>query len=117
MTSAAATSLEARRAELLARKAQLAARLDQISGEFEDHDARDWEEMATERETDEVLEDLGAAAERELRMIEAALARIEAGDYGYCVQCGEKISEERLDLIPATPFCAAHADPRNTRKS
>ncbi|SOB92876.1 TraR/DksA family transcriptional regulator [Rhodobacter maris] len=117
MTSAAVTSLATRQADLLARKAQLAARLEQISGEFEAHDSRDWEEMATERETDEVLEDLGAAARRELRMIEAALARIAAGEYGYCARCGEKISEERLDLIPATPFCAAHADPRRADKS
>ncbi len=65
--------------------------------------------MATEREGDEVLEDLGQSAQTELRMIEAALVRIEEGEYGYCVTCGEKISEERLDLIPATPFCAEHA--------
>ncbi|PTV94479.1 TraR/DksA family transcriptional regulator [Rhodobacter aestuarii] len=100
---------ETRRAELLARKNQLETRIDQISGEFEEHDSKDWEEMATEREGDEVLEDLGAAAQNELRMIEAALTRMESDDYGYCVICGERIPEERLDLIPATPFCAEHA--------
>ncbi|MBZ4023468.1 dimethylmenaquinone methyltransferase [Rhodobacter sp. TJ_12] len=101
--------LETRRAELLARKAQLETRMSQISGEFEMHEAKDWEEMATEREGDEVLQDLGAAARTELRMIEAALARMDEGEYGYCVTCGARIAEERLDLIPATPFCAAHA--------
>jgi len=102
-------SLEIRRQELLARKAQLAQRMTQISDEFETHEAKDWAEMATEREGDEVLQDLGAAARNELRMIEAALARIDDGEYGYCVTCGAQIAEERLDVIPATPFCRDHA--------
>lgn len=102
-------SLDIRREELLTRKAQLTDRMRHISGEFGEHDAKDWAEMATEREADEVLEDLGAAAQNELRMIEAALARMGEGEYGYCVTCGERIPEERLDLLPATPFCATHA--------
>ena len=65
--------------------------------------------MATEREGDEVLHDLGDAARTELRMIAAALARLEGDEYGFCVTCGERIDEERLDLIPATPFCRQHA--------
>lgn len=105
-------SLDTRREELLARKAQLTERMQQIAGELDAHEAKDWEEMATEREGDEVLEDLGTAAQTELRMIEAALARMDEGEYGYCVTCGEQIAEERLDLIPATPFCAAHAGRR-----
>ncbi|MDV7269354.1 TraR/DksA family transcriptional regulator [Thioclava sp. A2] len=98
-----------RREELLARKAQLLDRVDQIEAEFEEHEAKDWEEMATEREGDEVLHDLGDAASAELRMIEAALSRLAEGEYGYCVTCGERIDEGRLDLVPATPFCRQHA--------
>lgn len=40
-----------------------------------------------------------------LRQIEAALGRLEQGDYGYCVKCGEDIAEARLEAAPATPFC------------
>lgn len=98
-----------RKAELEARRDFLRRRIAGIGAELDSHDAKDWEEMATEREGDEVLEDLGQSAQTELRMIEAALVRIEEGEYGYCVTCGEKISEERLNLIPATPFCAKHA--------
>lgn len=98
-----------RRSDLLARKAQLLTRVDQIEAEFEGHEAKDWEEMATEREGDEVLHDLGDAASAELRMIEAALARLDAGEYGFCVTCGERVDEARLDLVPATPFCRQHA--------
>ena len=98
-----------RKAELEARRDFLQRRIAGIGAELDSHDAKDWEEMATEREGDEVLEDLGQSAQTELRMIEAALVRIEEGEYGYCVTCSEKISEERLNLIPATPFCAEHA--------
>jgi RNA polymerase-binding transcription factor DksA len=41
----------------------------------------------------------------ELRQISAALQRIDAGDFGTCTKCGAKIDEERLDLLPQTPFC------------
>ena len=98
-----------RREELQARKAQLLGRIDQIEAELESHEAKDWEEMATEREGDEVLHDLGDSARNELRMIEAALARMDEGEYGFCVTCGERIDEARLDLLPATPFCRKHA--------
>ncbi len=41
----------------------------------------------------------------ELRQIEAALGRIEAGDFGYCVACGEEIAPKRLALNPTAPVC------------
>ncbi|MDH5453596.1 MAG: TraR/DksA C4-type zinc finger protein [Paracoccaceae bacterium] len=94
-----------RKAELEARQADLMNRIAGIGAEFDTHEAKDWEEMAVEREGDEVLEDLGAAAQLELRMIDAAMLRLAEGEYGDCVRCGERISEERLDLLPATPFC------------
>ncbi len=43
--------------------------------------------------------------EVELRQIEAALGRIAEGDYGFCVNCGEAIAIERLELNPTTPIC------------
>jgi RNA polymerase-binding transcription factor DksA len=35
----------------------------------------------------------------------AALARIEQGAYGDCENCGQKIIEERLELLPYTRYC------------
>ena len=98
-------SVAQRKVELETRRDDLQARIAEIGAEFDSHEAKDWEEMATERESDEVLEDLGQSAQQELRMIEAALGRVEEDEYGFCVQCGNQIAEERLDLIPATPFC------------
>jgi len=52
---------------------------------------------------------MSLAAERrrkaELLRIEASLKRIEAGDYGYCVTCGEQIPLRRLELDPTLPTC------------
>lgn len=45
----------------------------------------------------------------ELRRIEAALGRLEAGEYGYCVECGEAIEPRRLDVDPAAPRCSGCA--------
>lgn len=44
-----------------------------------------------------------------LQRIAAALARMEAGDYGFCVECGEEIPARRLELDPATPMCVSCA--------
>jgi len=94
-----------RKAELEARMAQLQGRLAGIEAELESHDAKDWEDLATEREGDEVLERLGQGGQAEIRMIEAALARIASDDYGTCAKCGAEIGEARLDSLPYTPFC------------
>ena len=98
-------SIQERRAQLEARLADLNARLAGIEMELDSHDAKDWEELATEREDDEVLEGMGQSAQNEIRQIQAALERVAIGEYGYCVKCGEQISDERLDALPYTPFC------------
>ena len=43
--------------------------------------------------------------QRELHDIDAALARLEEGTYGYCQRCGRPIPRERLEALPATPYC------------
>lgn len=91
---------------LEARKAELEARLEEIEAELDSHQSRDWEELATERESDEVLEHEGQLGKAEIAQIDAALERMDEGEYGYCVKCGAEISPERLDLVPQTPFCA-----------
>ncbi|WP_417259074.1 TraR/DksA family transcriptional regulator [Celeribacter sp.] len=98
-------SLEDRRAQLLARRSELETRLHDIDDELDAHQSKDWEELATEREGDEVLEGMGNAGNAELALIDAALKRIDSKEYGVCAKCGEAISEERLDLLPHTPLC------------
>ena len=41
----------------------------------------------------------------EVRRIDAALTRIDDGEYGSCVTCGEDVAAKRLDLDPAAAVC------------
>lgn len=93
-------------ARLKARKAELERRLLHIERDLDAPAPADSEERATEREGDEVLEDLGNAGLTELRAIDAALGRIAAGTFGECVRCGEEIAPERLEVVPHAPLCA-----------
>ena len=45
----------------------------------------------------------------ELKRIESALQRIDEGDYGFCLQCGDEIELTRLELDPSSPKCMACA--------
>ncbi len=83
----------------------LNARLSGVEAELDQPVDADVEERATEREGDEVLESLGNAGLREVRMIQAALGRIADGTFGECVACGEPISEERLNAVPHAARC------------
>ncbi len=98
-------SVEERRKVLESRLAELEGRLHDIVAELDQPADKDWEEAAIEREDDEVLEGMGEAGRHEIEMIHAALGRIEADEYGHCVKCGAEISQERLNVLPATPFC------------
>ena len=41
--------------------------------------------------------------------INTALSRIEDGEFGYCMNCGEEIARKRLDLDPTVPTCVSCA--------
>jgi RNA polymerase-binding transcription factor DksA len=48
--------------------------------------------------------------EARLGLIDEAIRRLERGEYGRCIVCGREIPEERLDLVPETPFCVEDAE-------
>ena len=87
------------------RKAELTRLLDKFEHALDREKPKDWEDLATEREDDEVIEELGHHGLAELRQIEAALDRAAAGRYGLCVRCGSEIGAKRLTALPATPLC------------
>ncbi|MFP3943720.1 MAG: TraR/DksA family transcriptional regulator [Alphaproteobacteria bacterium] len=47
----------------------------------------------------------GARRAQRLKLIEAALARMENGDYGYCAECDEEIPAKRLAVDPTFSRC------------
>ena len=55
-----------------------------------------------DRELDYTLE---GGAEDVVRLIDEALARIDAGSYGTCRVCGREIGEERLEARPWADLC------------
>jgi len=46
---------------------------------------------------------------QELQRIEAALERIDEGEFGYCAVCGDEIELKRLEHDPTVPTCIACA--------
>lgn len=40
-----------------------------------------------------------------LQLIDAALERLEKGEYGYCLKCEEEIDQKRLLAKPEAAFC------------
>lgn len=43
--------------------------------------------------------------QKTLTQIEAAIQRLELGSYGNCIQCGEAIDPERLEVLPYAALC------------
>lgn len=56
---------------------------------------------------------LDALTERAVQEIDEALARMDAGTFGSCVDCGRDIPIERLEAVPASATCL---DCRATRE-
>ena len=65
----------------------------------------DFAEQATERENDDVLEEIARETQLSIQQLKAALRRFEDDNYGICASCGEDIAGERLDALPETTFC------------
>lgn len=55
------------------------------------------------------LSGLRRSALQQLRLTDAALARVEAGTYGNCLNCGDPIAQGRLTARPEAEFCIACA--------
>ena len=102
-------NITTRETALRERRAELSRHLAKIEASLDETPTNDWEDRSAERQGDEVLETLGHAEQAEIHRIDAALLRISKGTYGTCQKCGEDISDARLDLLPATPFCKACA--------
>lgn len=86
---------------------QIASRADKIDNRLRQPGDEDWEEQATQRENDEVLESLGKQAVQEMEQIKQALHRIREGTYGICTKCGNEIPAERMGIMRYATTCTA----------
>lgn len=116
------TDLPARdrvRAELLARRAALLTELTSAKSALVDIRA-----MRSDRTDDDEhdpdgaplsaewsrLDGLHRAAVRRLTETDAAIAQLDAGQYGICSRCHRPISPGRLEFLPAASRCVDCAD-------
>ena len=50
-----------------------------------------------------------------LGAVDEALVKVEAGTYGYCVECGDEMTEQRLRALPFAVRCTACEQKREQR--
>ena len=86
-------------------QATLVHRIQSIDKDFAQRRSADFSEQATEQENEEVLVNLKAEAQLELRNVNLALHKLEQGSYGECERCHNEIGEKRLNAIPFTQYC------------
>ena len=101
---------EQRQQALTQRLADMEKRLASVTRDITKTLSSDFAEQATERENDDVLEEIARETQISIRHMKAALQRLEDGSYGICVSCGEDISAARLQVIPETTLCVHCAD-------
>ncbi len=107
-THLAADSLASLRALLL-------GELRKKTAQAAEHEVRA-SELTGQTDVDSILErelaDAGATRAREgIGEIRNALARLDAGTYGWCEACGAPIPFERLEVIPEARHCVACPSP------
>lgn len=103
------------RERLLADKAELAKRVDRIHEHARDPLEADSGEQAAQIGNVEVVSALENEAVEQIAAIDAALKRLDSGQYGVCVSCGETIGAERLAARPAAAECLDCASARDAR--
>jgi DnaK suppressor protein len=102
--------LVAERSTLTEQAQDLKAEADSLVEDMEPGDVQFDEEsgeggtVTVDRERDLVL---SAAATGVVAEIDHALAKIDAGTYGYCESCGDAIPKARLRALPYARFCVA----------
>jgi DnaK suppressor protein len=96
------------RDKLLIRREGLVGQVQAAEAYSRERDAeatQDPADMAANAYTKELLMSMSTNDRQLLESIDAALYRIEEGEYGYCDNCGEPIQEKRLEALPWAHHC------------
>ncbi|HWP84061.1 MAG TPA: TraR/DksA family transcriptional regulator [Terriglobia bacterium] len=100
--------LEQYKKRLLDRKEQLEAivsRAEHDGREADEEAPNDLADKATNSYTKEFLFKKSSDDRFILSLIQEALERMEAGEYGICVACGGEMQQKRLDAVPWARHC------------
>ncbi|MBT2484227.1 MULTISPECIES: TraR/DksA C4-type zinc finger protein [unclassified Microbacterium] len=112
MTADLRTLLQELRVQAQARVATTSSALAELMRDREgsnDDDEHDPEGVTLSSEWSR-LTGLAEAAVSELRQVDDALARMDAGIYGICANCGRPIPHARLEVRPFAIHCVACAE-------
>jgi DnaK suppressor protein len=69
----------------------------------------EFEEGAQVEHEEYTLHRLTETQRAQVSAIDAALARMDDGEYGVCLDCGQEIDARRLEALPFTMLCADDA--------
>jgi RNA polymerase-binding protein DksA len=89
------------RAQVQTARASQEARAEELA-----HEVLDRKDEALQRQSDELQQAEETRDLDELGQVEAALRRLDRGEYGDCADCGEPIGMQRLMVQPAAKRCA-----------
>lgn len=101
------------RDKLLDRREGLVGQVQQAELYSRERDAeatQDPADMAANAYTKELLVSMSDNDRQLLNLIDEALNRIEDGEYGKCVRCGEVVPEKRLEAVPWARHCVRCQD-------
>ncbi len=91
---------------LLAKQRELQDLLTSITeGGEQGNSVKDSADEASSTVMNRLQSSLQATEVQEMRLIEEALVRIDNGEYGICVNCGEPIVAKRLEYYPYAARC------------
>ncbi len=100
----------AQRGVLIREQEQLAAEIDELHvgdpSEAHDENFADSGQVAAEQGENMAL---AGRLREQLDDVARALDKLDAGTYGLCEACGEPISADRLEAMPAARYCIHHA--------
>jgi DnaK suppressor protein len=88
----------------------------EVAGLKEQDRDPEYEESAQVELADYTLSHLAETQRRELTLIDAALQRIEAKVFGICIECGEEIPFERLEVLPFALRCEEDAEAKEAEQ-
>jgi len=94
-----------RKEALQSRLADMEKRLSAVTRDITKTLPSDFAEQATERENDDVLEEIAKETKLSIANLKAALQRIDDDNYGLCGKCGDEIAPARLDALPESTLC------------
>ncbi len=101
-----AAFIEKMKKVLVKRKADMEGQLTQLSHErLTDGVVQDTADEVQSLSMGNLQSSLQRSEIGELQLMDDAINRIERGEYGVCIDCGEPISEKRLESFPYAARC------------